>query len=182
MSIMKRKSKMSESDEKPTNLAVAYGVQRQNKRKMANGGVIYVDSQGKEKKDPKSGWNNEEKQDFKKGYEGGSPLGNKIKGMFGGDEPENKAHGGEIDCAHCMGSGRMIAEGGEIVDLEANDMEGPATDISHNMNAKDYNPLHEDSIEDQPMDSNEHGDELEDEDSHDKVGMIMKKMRKQRGM
>lgn len=69
----------------------------------------------------------------------------------------------------------MYAEGG-MVDIDSNAEESPNSYYKQNRAALKEN--YDSDMDDvsQPMDSNEHGDELSDEDSHDMVSSIRRKM------
>ena len=76
---------------------------------------------------------------------------------------------------------KMMASGGEVTDHEE---EGPGTDQSFNIKAKKYNQEGSDStIEHDPWESNEHGDEheMEEENEHDMIDSIRKKLKAKRG-
>lgn len=76
---------------------------------------------------------------------------------------------------------KMMAEGG-MVDLDEN---------SEEMQPNDYNEQNEDAakkelydldqLDSDPMDSNEHGDELADADEHDRVDRIRARIKMRRG-
>lgn len=77
---------------------------------------------------------------------------------------------------------RMMADGGEV-DLQENSNEDLNNEDQMSYDAarkKTYYDL--DQLEDQPMDSNEHGDDLTDEDEHNQsmIGMIRRKMKSKR--
>lgn len=85
------------------------------------------------------------------------------------------AKGGIVDSI--MRKRKMMAEGGEV-DLEENGKEdlNNLDDMNYKAGRKDT--YYDDSqLSDQPEDSNLHGDDLSDEDSHDMVSSIRKKMR-----
>jgi hypothetical protein len=72
---------------------------------------------------------------------------------------------------------KKMAEGGEV-DLQDNSDEDLNMEDDLSFDAarkKTYYDL--DQLDSQPEDSNEHGDELEDEDSHDMVDQIRRKMK-----
>jgi hypothetical protein len=72
---------------------------------------------------------------------------------------------------------KMMAEGGEV-DLQDNSDEHLNEEDQLSYKAARKKTYYDDSqISRQPMDSNEHGDELSDEDSHDMVSSIRKKMK-----
>lgn len=63
------------------------------------------------------------------------------------------------------------------VDLNANSEESPNMADQYNYDANGKEQYDLDQLSPQPEDSNEMGDDLEDEDSHDIVGMIRKSMK-----
>jgi hypothetical protein len=201
------------------NLAIAYSVQRKNKKKhMAEGGKVEHDAD--------KPWSHEDKKDFAQGASEMSPLAQKIKNAVMGTPspaPQMKAHGGEMHeedmheehggevCSHCAGTGKMshmshhermehepdhemphdksmverimqkrkhMAEGGQV-DLEEHAVEGPGERDKQNLEASKKEMYDDSQLEAQPMDSNEHGDDLEDEDEHgqDHISKIMRKMK-----
>lgn len=92
-------------------------------------------------------------------------------------EPEEEDEHDSSVAAAIMAKRRKYADGGQV-DLDDNSMEHPNSYYNRNENAvlkENYDEDMEDMS--QPMDSNEHADELEDEDSHDMVGKIMRKMK-----
>lgn len=99
-----------------------------------------------------------------------------------------KADGGEIEEDHhdsiaaaIMAKRRKMAEGGQV-DIEENNMEQPNGYYNRNEEAALKENMDSDFMsEDQPMDSNEHSDDI-DSDIHDMVSVIRRKMMAKRGM
>lgn len=85
---------------------------------------------------------------------------------------------GHASIAEAILSKKKFAHGGEI---STDEEEGPGTDQSYNIKAKKYFQEEGNTISPQPMDSNEHGHEISDEDAHDMVDMIRKKLKASRG-
>lgn len=90
----------------------------------------------------------------------------------------NYAKGGMVD--NIMKKRRM-ADGGEVdldhnSDTELNNEDQMSFDAARKRTYYDAKS----QMEDQPMDSNEHGDDLKDEDEHDMVDSIRKKMKSKR--
>lgn len=97
------------------------------------------------------------------------------------------AKGGHVACMHCGGMG--YADGGHVeLDDEKDPFdhgegisdyqeEGPGTRVKYNINSRDYNQGDDRQISSQPKDSNEHGDELSDEDEHSMIEQIRKKLK-----
>lgn len=125
----------------------------------------------------------------------GGAVNDTVKPPSADDRPDRgwgaiifKADGGMVDesemdedehasiAAAIMAKRRKMADGG-MVDIESNEEEQPNEYDSRNQAilkehyGDDLDDIH------QPMDSNEHGDVLEDEDSHDMVSMIRRKMK-----
>ena len=78
-----------------------------------------------------------------------------------------------------MNGRRMMAQGGDVVDIEENGEEEPNQyyGINREILKENYDSDFEDM--EQPKDSNEHGDDIES-DSHDMVSQIRRKMRAKR--
>lgn len=115
----------------------------------------------------------------------------------------NYAHGGHV-CSKCgheeMGdaeleSGSMaqkilnrkkFAKGGavedDMVDLEANNMEGPGIDQSYNVNAKEYHKYDLNQLKAQPTNSNLKGRKLDGNDDSGLKSIASKIMKKKKGM
>lgn len=69
---------------------------------------------------------------------------------------------------------KMMADGGEV-DIDSNGQEDPANPNAYddqNMDAAMKELYDDDQLMDQPMDSNQHGDILSDEDANDLVSKI----------
>lgn len=140
-------------------IAIAYSVQKKNKaKKMAQGGMA------------------EEPKDTV-----GSIIG------YPGSPPVHKAHGGMInqgeDTAKSMVdsimSKRKAMSAGGMADIEENSEETPASLSPYdddNSEAAEKELYDDGQLSEQPMDSNEHGDEIE-KDSNDMVSIIRRKMK-----
>lgn len=99
-------------------------------------------------------------------------------GSLDEDEAEKDDYNTDFDLvSHIMKKRKKFAEGG-MVDLQknANEEKNNEDDLSYDAIRKDTY-YDNDQLSKQPMDSNEHGDELSDEDSHDMVGQIRKRMK-----
>lgn len=74
---------------------------------------------------------------------------------------------------------KMMAEGGDVADLDHNSDEDLNLEDQLSFEAARKHTYYDnDQMEDQPEDSNEHGRKLSDEDEHDMVSMIRRKMKK----
>lgn len=84
----------------------------------------------------------------------------------------------EID-SHMFAEEAHYADGGEIEDEDyfEDGKEGPGEDRRQNIGAKQFQNDNYNAEDEQPEDSNEHAVDLIDEDEHDRVSRIMKKMR-----
>lgn len=189
MPLMKSKSKkafeknmqeeMSIGKPKDQALAIAYSVKRKAPKKMMaeGGGVMKSIQDWIDQPDPdqKAGSNprpldQKKTQDFEKGFEGYA------EGGMVHDEEEIE-HAASIAGAIMAKrrSAKMMAEGG-MVDIESNGMEeaDPMDDMNEDALKENYDE--ELSDMDQPMDSNEHSEDI-DEDKHDMVSAIRAKMK-----
>ena len=157
-------------------LAIAYAVQRKAKKKMFGGGRVKDEETTSAPKPAASpAWGSKEwAEKVKQGVEG---------------KPVQKAHGGEIHPSDLMSDEersesivdaimrkRKMADGG-MVDLEENSEEEVNQYYGLNSKAADEPQYDDSQLEDQPMDSNEHGDDIES-DKHDMVSRIRAKLRK----
>jgi hypothetical protein len=120
------------------------------------------------------------------------------------EEKEMKyAHGGHV-CSKCgheeMGEAdlesgslaqkilgrKKFAKGGavedDMVDLEANNMEGPGIDQSYNVNAKEYHKYDLKQLKAQPTNSNLKGRKLDGNDDSGLKSIASKIMKKKKGM
>lgn len=98
-----------------------------------------------------------------------------------GSPDMNYAKGGEVDShydsiADAIMRKKKYAEGGQV---EPDNMETPASLSPYDDDNYDavMKELYEEDMEDQPMDSNEKGDEI-DSDKHDMVSQIRKRMKR----
>ncbi len=93
-------------------------------------------------------------------------------------KPEMHDHAKSIADA-IMRRRKMMAEGG-MVDIEENGEEDPANPNMYDEMNEDMEDIYDDSqLDAQPMDSNEHGDDREDEsqNKHDMISQIRKKIK-----
>lgn len=184
-------------EDRAQNLAVAFSVQRKNQRKkMAEGGKVSPTPT------PDKAWSQKDKDDFSEGMNHGSPLFQKMKSAVGlaeGGEVCSHCSGSgkmiqqaeeAVEPPHAepregheekhnrsilddvMSKHKMMAR-----EVDEDEVEGPATDISHNIDAVDESIYDDSQLSEQPEDSNEHDVEL-DSDKHDSVSKIMRKMKK----
>lgn len=105
-----------------------------------------------------------------------------IKNAKGGmiDDEMDMDHEDSIAAAIMARKDRMMAEGGQV-DIDSNNEEQPNGYYEQNEDAvlkENYDKDMDDMS--QPMDSNEHGHELSDEDAHDMVSKIRSVMNKNR--
>lgn len=142
-------------------IAIALSVKRKNSpKKMADGGEV------KKPEEQMIGPNEQKARD-------------QLASAFGAQKPVQKAYGGEIKGQSEMKHPKSIAEaimmkkkkmadGGEV-DLELNAMERQPNEYEEQNLDAGMKELYSDDLSDfpQPEDSNEHGDELSDEDMHD---------------
>lgn len=226
------KTEMEAGKPQKQSLAIAFSVQRKNKRKkMAKGGEVSASNEMRPMPDNKYNDSDETMrnrnqhalneadwtgapQDRQAAHDVSSP-GNSKDARMAGSRPdagpsrsamENPkditannekranayAQGGMADADDHYDSiadailakkrkAKMMAEGGEV-DLEANSEESPNEEdqMSFEANGKEQYDL--DQLDSQPMDSNEMGHDLPDEDEHDMVSAIRKKMKLRKGM
>lgn len=99
-----------------------------------------------------------------------------------GDDVENRSMSIAKAIMRKQHMSKMMADGG-MVDIDENAKEQPNEYYHENEDAalKENYDSDMDGIS-QPLDSNEHGDKLSDEDEHDRVEQIRKKLIKKRGM
>lgn len=175
------KSEMNAGKPQDQSLAIAYEIQRKNKRKpMAKGGMIPMPEERREEdsKDPET--MRAERQR--------SHNHNDL------DQEHHFAKGGMVDDDDAIDSDTShmsLAE--RILDQKAKEKEQSFIEMNGKEMPNDYYHLNEHEALDenldsdmfdveQPMDSNEHGDRLSDEDSHDMVSKIRSKIKFKRGM
>lgn len=201
-------TEMDSGKPKDQALAIAYSVQRKNKRKkMAEGGTV-GDLIGYPKRMAEGGMIDEElKEDElhlmdsasvdaydaepKKMYDERDPdrSGPAVKpmkmmadgGMLAEEDAEMKHASLAAAIMAKRAKAKMMAEGGEV-DLQANSNENLNMEdqLSFDAARKDtYYDLSQ--LDEQPEDSNEHSDDI-DSDKHDMVSSIRKKMRAKRGL
>ncbi len=103
------------------------------------------------------------------------------KGMPGG----NYAEGGEVEEHYSSIADAILAKKRKMqegaVDINENAEEMPNQYDELNMEAAGKELYDDDQLSDQPMDSNEHGDDI-DSDDHDMISQIRKKMKSKRDM
>lgn len=169
MGIMKKKMPMDKMDDdampaKPS-LAVAYDVQRKNKKKkMAKGGMV---------------------PGAEDDMEPALPMAKPDNMRLPEDEimADHFAHGGEVEDHYSSIADAILAKkrkkmaDGGMVDLEANSEEGANMADEQNEDALLKEQYDDSQLSAQPMDSNEHGDDIES-DKHDMVSRIRSKMKK----
>ena len=159
------KAEMDAGKPQDQSLAIAYDVQRRSKKKMARGGMVEQDRMAADASAP------------------ATPMRKPDNRRLPMDEymAPKMADGGEvaprsISEAIMRKRKMMMAEGGEV-DLDCyEDPANPNGYDDENMDAV-MKELYDDyQIGPEPMDSNEHGDDIES-DKHDMVSMIRRKMR-----
>lgn len=103
-------------------------------------------------------------------------------GMIDAEEMDEDQEGEDRDnsVADKIMAKKRMADGGQV-DLEENSEESPNEEdqMSFEANGKEQYDLSQ--LDEQPEDSNEHGHELLDEDSHDMVEKIRRKIKAKRG-
>jgi len=105
--------------------------------------------------------------------------GGKVDSLMQPKDEAEEEHHASIASA-IMAKRRMMAEGGQV-DLQDNSDEHLNEEDDLSFKAARKKTYYDDSqISAQPEDSNEHGDELSDEDSHDMISAIRSKMRRKR--
>lgn len=100
-------------------------------------------------------------------------------GEISPEDEEMDEHHSSIAAA-IMAKRRKMAEGGSV-NIDSNAEEQPNDYYSQNQAALKENYDSDMDGVSQPMDSNEHGHELSDEDAHDMVSAIRRKMKSMRG-
>lgn len=183
------KTEMEAGKPRKQSLAIALEIQRRNKRpkKMAEGGIA-SEAKAESKQlannipedNSSSNMQKKEKTSMLPGFAHGgeaSDVHHKIAKDF--DEMLAKHdHDAVMEyMAGRLSDHKKMADGG-MVDIEENNKEQPNSYYERNEDAALKENYDEDFIHmEQPEDSNEHGDDLKDEDSHDMVDKIMKKMK-----
>ena len=131
-------------------------------------------SKGKPSPKPKAHWDpsksagENEVRDAGLGYADGGMLD---------EEMEDEKHSSLAAAIMAHKKRKMMAEGGQV-DLEENSEEQPNQFYKQNEHEALKENYDQDLFHvDEPKDSNEHGDELSDEDEHDMVSAIRRKMR-----
>lgn len=188
---------------KPQNqaIAIAYDISRKNRRKkMAEGGEVKDEfkditpvstSEMEEDEDKDLPPNVDRVSEKDKSIAFGRPNPNEDEqnlakgGTVRDHDDESEGHYDSITSAIMAKKrkAKMMAEGG-MVDLDENAREGGNTLDELNYEAyKKENYAEENGLSalGQPEDSNEHGHELSDEDEHDMVESIRRKMKAKRG-
>lgn len=142
-------------DKKEQDLAIAYAVQRRNAHKMAKGGMVDIDDM-------------EDSREMD---------------MLDQSE-EGEMDGVPKSIVDAIRMKKRMAKGGMVeshdVDLQENSNEDLNLEdqLSYEAARKDTYYDIDDQADEQPMDSNEHGDDLPDEDAHSMISAIRRKMRK----
>lgn len=160
------KAEMDAGKPQDQSLAISYSIQRKNKKKMYEGGVV---SQERAEEDM------EPAVPMRKSERMGPPEDEYMSDHF--------SEGGSV-ADEIMRKKKMYAEGGEV-DLSENAEEEPNNEDDMSYEAlKKENYSESDGLEalDQPEDSNEKSHEPSDSDEHDMVESIRRKMRAKRGM
>lgn len=194
------KTEMEAGKPQKQSIAIAYNIARKNKRKaMAEGGEVKDEFKDIEPMSDAEMEKEEDEETMKKV----DRVSDKDMSMAYGrpnpnEEDENLAKGGTVKDSHdedehydsiasaVMAKKRrakMMAEGG-MVDLDENAMEEPNNLDDMNYEAlkkENYAEEHGLSAMGSPEDSNEHGHELSDEDMHDMVDSIRRKLKAKRG-
>lgn len=181
-----------EADGEPPSLAIALDVQRKTRpKKMAQGGTVNGAEGSKQimKVDPNYTKELESRTPDRNGRTRNqwvqdssdaamTPYSTEYKAKQEADM-KGYADGGEVEDRSAsiadaiMRRRKMMAEGGEV-DIDSNGQEDPANPNGYddqNMEAG-MKELYDDQLMDQPMDSNQHGDILSDEDANDLVSKI----------
>lgn len=170
------KKEMDEDKSQPQSLAIAYSVQRKNKKKMADGGQVPANAPAPDL--------HEAADQAMKDVTGGIDARMKAKQAIG---KPGYAKGGMIDddvassiADHIIQKRQKMAEGGEV-DLDANSEEtGRSPYDEYNAEAGNEEQYDDGQISPQPEDSNEHADMLDDADAHSMVDKIRAKLRAKR--
>lgn len=184
-------------------IAIAYDIQRKNKRKkMAKGGevkdefedispVTEAEMMEDEDKDMPSNIDRISEKDIAIAYGKPNPnedddnlsKGGSVKDQH--DDSDAEGHYDSIASAIMARKrkAKMMAEGG-MVDLDENAQEEPNNldDLNYEaLKKENYAEEHGLSAMGSPEDSNEDGHDLSDEDKHDMVTMIRRKIKAKRG-
>lgn len=180
-------SEMESGKSQPQSLAIAYSVQKQaKKKKYSKGGMVYdghLDEQKPHSTNVKDGTPSDrymsEATPPRITHQDGMPY----DGHMDEEDPVSYADGGMVESpttiAEAIRRKQHIKTEGQV-DLEANSEESP--NYYDPLDAYVANrPQYDDSqISPQPMDSNEHGDDIES-DVHDMISKIRAKYRSKRG-
>lgn len=174
--MFKSKKSPPAADSKPDNFAMAYSISKKNRKKMAKGGEV--------KENPQAPSVNEAADEEQKSIQDSIESNMKSKQRTG---KPGYAEGGMVDhLAHSIADAiiekrHKMAQGG-AVDLNANSEEEYRSPYDTlNADAADDEQYDLDQLSAQPEDSNQHGDELSDEDAHSMISKIRAKLRSKRG-
>jgi hypothetical protein len=152
-------------------LAIAYDVQRKAKAKKAHGGNPAENASTPAFREYAA-------EKLAEGGEVESKMSHHVCSKCGHSEEISDLESGSV--AQKVLSRKKFAKGGavedDMVDLEANNLEGPAVDQSYNIKAKSYSKYDDSQLSKQPRGSNLKGHQLED--GHDRVGKIRSRMKK----
>ena len=165
-------------------LAIAYGIQRRNKKKkMAEGGIVTPARKEDDKRFPESEYMGEN-------WSYGSPPARKPddKRLPEDDYMSDKfaprarmAQGGMVEAIMKKRGQSKASDDGEFIDLNDTNAENLDNDYDDMNEEAGMKELYDDSqMSDQPEDSNEMGDDI-DADEHDMIAAIRRKMKSTRG-
>jgi rubrerythrin len=205
---VQRKAKKKAKKENPAENASTPAFREYAEKKMAEGGSINDSDAAMQKAamdaQNRAGMMGSQNMIGNPALKSAMDAQNQPSGMKGSQQDmAGYAHGGHV-CSKCgheeMGeadleSGSMaqkilgrkkFAKGGavedDMVDLEANNMEGPGIDQSYNVNAKEYHKYDLKQLKAQPTNSNLKGRKLDGNDDSGLKSIASKIMKKKKGM
>jgi len=153
-------------------LAIAYDIQRKAKAKKAKGGMAENPAE------------NASTPAFREYAENKMAEGGHVCSKCGHQDMEESDLESGSPAQKILGR-KKFAKGGavedDMVDLDANNMEGPGTDRSYNIKAKQFDQGDEGMLSPQPRDSNLKGRKLAGNDDGDLRSLISKIMKKKKG-
>ena len=171
MGLFKSKGKpMTAGSKSDSNLAVAYDVQSRNKPKMAKGGSVEPLIEAEPAPKPCMhcmGSGHAAENDNQPG------MPDDTIPIYGHEEDPAMEFHSMVDAIMHK---RKMAEGGEVVDEDENNLEGPGADNSENLDAAKKESYDDDQLD--VTEDNEEGDEELSKDKHDRIDAIRKKMSK----
>lgn len=165
---------MKDEKQPKASLAIAYSVQRKNKRKMAQGGAISA----AEEKRPMPGEEDNDADLAKRQAKSASSGPNFASENEADIDDEADSIADAI--LRKRRNAKMMAEGGQV-DLEENSEEAPNFEDDASFEANGKEQYDDSQLSAQPQDSNEHGDDIS-ADEHDMISRIRAKLRAKRGM